>query len=106
MRPPETPLTFDLEAHRRGATLYLRGTMSLGATQLVLRLFGRIPHRIRLLRVDLRGVEVFEESAVEALLDALARWRIERHGMTHLDLPARRAFRPGPAARRVAPGER
>jgi hypothetical protein len=85
-------LASELEAHPGGATLYLSGALSvLGA----LRAFGNcqaLPVDVRSLRVDMRGVALFDPRALDVAASLLREWRLGRAGVTRVELPRERTF--------------
>jgi ABC-type transporter Mla MlaB component len=83
---------FWLESHPQGATLYVRGALSVCAALRALDRCAELPPRVRALRVDLRGVRFFDPSALDAVAHLLGRWRAERTGVTRVKLPRERTF--------------
>ena len=83
-------LRFVLEAHSRSATLYLSGMLSSSGALRAFAACSQLPRTVRSLRVDLRGVRVFDSSAIDAFAFMLRDWRDARAAMTHLELPVER----------------
>jgi hypothetical protein len=81
-----------LESHPRAATLYVRGALSARALLEAFERCAELPPHVRALRVDLRGVRLFDPRALDALARMLGRWRAERRGMTRVELPRERTF--------------
>ncbi|MGI8498591.1 MAG: hypothetical protein ACR2OG_13525 [Gemmatimonadaceae bacterium] len=75
-------LLASLESHGAAAALYLHGTLSSAGVLSALRRCYALPERVRALRVDLRGVRLFDASALDALALSLAAWRDARQGLT------------------------
>jgi len=85
-------LHHELESHPGGATLYLRGALSVVGALRAFDACGRLPARVRALRVDMRGVELFDPSALDTVSLLLHDWRTRRGGMTRIHLPRERTF--------------
>ena len=86
-------LQYTLEAHRDAATLYVTGTLTTAGVIAAMHCCEQLPDRVRALRVDLRGTEGAEPSALDALAFTTRRWRDVRGGSTRIDLPRTRATR-------------
>jgi hypothetical protein len=86
------PLHHALESHSGGATLYLRGALSVAGAIRALGACRRLPARVRALRVDMRGVELFDPDALDMVALVLREWRTLRRGLVRVELPRERTF--------------
>ena len=83
----EPLLRYDLESHGSGATLYLTGALSVAGSRLALEAVQGLPHRVRALRIDMRGIRLFDPDALHLLAGQLRDWRRSRSGITRVKLP-------------------
>jgi len=81
-----------LEAHPGGATLYLTGALSVADAIRAMRACDVLPAGVRALRLEMRGVELFDAVAVAAVVASLREWRRRRGGVTRVDVPRGRTF--------------
>ena len=80
-----------LEAHTHAATIYLRGALSAAGALRALGACDALPHPVRALVVDLRGVARIDAQGLAALHHLLRRWRHARGGRIRVLPPAPRA---------------
>jgi hypothetical protein len=104
----ELPLVVALEAHPRGATLYLAGTLTAAGVARISAACDALPETVRTLRVCARALAPSDPHAVAALAAELRGWgrgRGRRHAATRPH-PAlcRDAFVSEPCAQRDAAG--
>ena len=83
----EPLLRYDLEAHARGATLYLTGALSVAGSRRALEAIQALPGEVRALRIDMRGIRLFDPHALLLLASQLRDWRTARSGITRVKLP-------------------
>ena len=83
----EPLLRYDLESHASGATLYLTGALSVAGARLALAAVQGLPDPVRALRVDLRGIRLFDPAALHLLAAQLRDFRRARGGVTRVKLP-------------------
>lgn len=83
----EPLLRYDLESHGSGATLYLTGALSIAGARTALAAVHELPHRVRALRIDMRGIRLFDPAALHLLAAQLRDWRGSRSGITRVKLP-------------------
>jgi ABC-type transporter Mla MlaB component len=81
-----------LEAHPGGATLYLAGALSVADALRAMRACDVLPAGVRALRLEMRGVELFDPAAVAAVVATLRQWRARSGGVTRVDVPRGRTF--------------
>ena len=83
----EPLLRYDIESHGSGATLYLTGALSVAGSRLALGAVQGLPHHVRALRIDMRGIRLFDPEALHLLASQLREWRVVRSGITRVKLP-------------------
>ena len=83
----EPLLRYDIESHESGATLYLTGALSVAGSRLALGAVRALPHHVRALRIDMRGIRLFDPEALHLLASHLREWRIARSGITRVKMP-------------------
>jgi hypothetical protein len=101
---PKSGLT--IESHASAASAYLSGRLSLGLTARALTAFCALPVCVRALRVDLRGITVYDVDAMLMLESLVVEWCHQRRGVSRIARPragARDAFVALPCAIRDAP---
>ena len=86
----EPLLRYDLESHGSGATLYLTGALSIAGSRRAFTTIQSLPRGVRALRIDMRGVRLFDPAALHLLAAELREWREERSGITRVKLPRER----------------
>jgi outer membrane receptor protein involved in Fe transport len=96
-----SPLTIAVEAAPATATVYLTGALSDTGALRVVDFVHELPAEVRVLRVDMAALRLFDVTALEAVLLVLECWRRRRNGTLHVVTP--RGFVPDPdQTRRVA----
>jgi ABC-type transporter Mla MlaB component len=78
-----------IEAHRFGATLYVGGFLSDDAAARTAELMVGIPSETKIVRVDLRAVELIDPRAFVLVARTLNRWRDARGGRVMIEFPKR-----------------
>jgi hypothetical protein len=78
-----------LEAHGFGATIYIMGFLAEPAAVRAGTVIGLMPLTTRVIRLDLRAVELIDPTAFVSVARALNRWRDERFGRVTIEFPAR-----------------
>lgn len=78
-----------LEAHRYGATIYVVGLLAEPAAACTGTVIDLIPVATRIIRLDLRAVEIIDPTAFVSVARALNRWRDVRRGRVTIEFPAR-----------------
>ena len=78
-----------LEAHGFGATIYIMGLLAEPAAARTGTVIGLMPLTTRVIRLDLRAVELIDPTAFVRVARALNRWRDERLGRVTIEFPAR-----------------
>ena len=86
----EPLLRYDIESHGSGATLYLTGALSLCGARRALDAVRALPSAVRALRIDMRGIRLFDPEALHLLAVELRDWRSARAGITRVKLPGSR----------------
>ncbi len=84
-----------LEAHACCATLYITGFLTDGAASRAAELLVGLPDGTRIIRLDLRAVDLIDPRAFVAVARTLGRWRDARRGRVTIEFP-QRASRPRP----------
>jgi hypothetical protein len=74
-----------LEAHRQSATIYVAGPLTARTIRQIGALVPRLPLHVRLLRIDLRSVVLFEPPLLDQLTDTLGQWREMGRGTVRVD---------------------
>lgn len=64
-----------VERHPHGATLYLHGTLTERLALRTLELLHLLPAAIRRTRVDLQGIDRFDERGMGSLASAISHWK-------------------------------
>ena len=77
------------EAHHCGATIYVMGLLAEPAAARTGSVIDLIPAATRIVRLDLRAVELIDPSAFVSVARALNRWRDTRRGRVTIEFPAR-----------------
>src|SRR4051812_34570546 len=77
-----------LEAHRYGATLYIFGFLADLAAARAEIIIAQFPIGVRVVRVDLRGVQLIDSTAFVRVARSLRRWRDLRRGRVTIEYPA------------------
>lgn len=78
-----------LEAHGSGATIYITGLLAEPAAARTGSVIALMPPTTRIIRLDLRAVELIDPTAFVGVARALNRWRDERFGRVTIEFPAR-----------------
>lgn len=78
-----------LEAHDTSATIYMVGILTNEAALRAELLVASLQETTRVVRLDLRGVEIIDPSAFVLVARALNRWRDARHGRLAIQFPER-----------------
>ena len=86
----EPLLRYDLESHGSGATLYLTGALSVAGSRRAFAAIQSLPPLVRALRIDMRGIRLFDPAALHFLAVELRGWREDRAGITRVKLPRER----------------
>ena len=86
----EPLLRYDIESHGSGVTLYLTGALSVAGSRRALEAVHALPVEVRALRIDMRGIRLFDPVALHLLASELRDWRKERSGITRVKLPRSR----------------
>ena len=86
----EPLLRYDLESHGFGATLYLTGALSMTGSRRAFAAIKSLPACVRALRIDMRGIRLFDPAALHFLAAELRGWRADRAGITRVKLPRER----------------
>jgi hypothetical protein len=69
-----------LEAHGTGATIYVAGHLSSSAAERTEAIVAELPSETRVIRLDLRAVDLTEPTAFVRVAGALNRWRARVRG--------------------------
>lgn len=77
-------LRYEIEVADDAATLYLSGTLAAGDAFTLSRVCGELPKRVLTLRLDLHGVAIVEDDAMQAVRGVLRYWRESRGGSFRL----------------------
>jgi hypothetical protein len=83
-----------LEGHGHGATVYVTGLLAHLAADRADEMVRGLPPTTRVLRVDLRAVELIDPSAFVRVARFLARWRDDTRGKKVLIQFPERSSRP------------
>jgi hypothetical protein len=78
-----------LEAHGSGATIYITGLLAEPAAARTGAVIDLMPGATRVIRLDLRAVELIDPAAFVSVARALNRWRDARFGRVTIEFPAR-----------------
>jgi ABC-type transporter Mla MlaB component len=78
-----------LEAHHTGATIYMVGMLTHDAARRTESMVGTLASTTRVVRLDLRGVEIIDPTAFVVVARALNRWRDARSGRLAIEFPKR-----------------
>lgn len=85
-----------LEAHRFSGTIYVAGFLGERAASCAEDLVRGLPSDTRILRADLRAVELIDPDAFVRLARVLNHWRDRRSGRVTIEFPHRSSRRNGP----------
>jgi hypothetical protein len=77
------------EAHGRSATIYVTGFLAHLAAGRAQDIVHALPTTTRIVRVDLRAVELIDPSAFVGVARTLARWRDVTRGQVMIQFPER-----------------
>ena len=78
-----------LEGHTHGVTIYISGFLAdLAATRTEV-VVGGLREGTRVVRVDLRGVEIIDPTSFVRVARSLSRWRDEKRGRVVIQFPER-----------------
>ena len=80
-----------LEAHGHSATIYVTGLLAQLAAGRTEEIVSGLPAATRILRVDLRAVELIDPTAFVRVARVLARWRDDTRGKVMIQFPERAA---------------
>ena len=83
-----------VEAHRFGATIYIVGLLADLAASRAEGLIHGLSHETRVLRVDLRAVDLIDPNAFVRVAKTLNRWRDLRRGRVTIEFPHRSSRQP------------
>jgi hypothetical protein len=87
-----------LEAHGTGATIYVAGSLSAPAATRVGEIVASLPADTRVIRLDIRAVDLIDPTAFVRVATALNRWRSGvRGGRVTIEFPLR-SRRPTPVS--------
>jgi hypothetical protein len=78
-----------LEAHGHSATIYVTGLLAQLAAGRAEEIVSGLPAATRILRVDLRAVELIDPTAFVRVARVLARWRDDTRGKVMIQFPER-----------------
>jgi ABC-type transporter Mla MlaB component len=78
-----------LEAHHTGATIYMVGMLTNEAALRAESIVASLARTTRVVRLDLRGIEIIDPSAFVLVARALNRWRDSRRGRLAIQFPER-----------------
>jgi hypothetical protein len=95
-----------MESHASAATAYVCGPLTSDIAARTILACRTLPPVVRRVRVDLRGVSVWDRDALVMLEVLLIEWSAERRGQSRITYPrfrARDAFVADPCAVRDAP---
>lgn len=82
-----------VEAHRFGGTIYIAGFLADLAASRAEELIGGLSTETRVLRVDLRAVDLIDPDAFVRVARVLNRWRDLRSGRVTIEFPQRSSRR-------------
>jgi len=82
-----------VEAHRFGGTIYIAGFLAELAATRAEELIQGLSHETRVLRVDLRAVDLIDPDSFVRVAKVLNRWRDMRRGRVTIEFPQRSARR-------------
>ena len=82
-----------VEAHRFGGTIYIAGFLAELAASRAEELIQGLSHETRVLRVDLRAVDLIDPDSFVRVARVLNRWRDARRGRVTIEFPHRSARR-------------
>jgi hypothetical protein len=82
-----------VEAHRFGGTIYIAGLLADLAATRAEELMQGLSHETRVLRVDLRAVDLIDPDAFVRVARSLNRWRDVRGGRVTIEFPHRSSRR-------------
>jgi len=85
-----------VESHGAATTIYVSGFLAQLAAARVEEIVAATPENVRVLRIDLRGVELIDPSAFVIVARTLGRWRDATRGRVCLQFPERSARRHTP----------
>ena len=78
-----------LEGHAHSMTIYISGFLAeLAATRTEI-IVGGLREGTRVVRVDLRGVEIIDPTSFVRVARSLSRWRDDKHGNVLIQFPER-----------------
>jgi hypothetical protein len=83
-----------VEAHASGGTIYIAGFLADLAASRTEELIHGLSGETRVLRVDLRGVDLIDPDAFVRVARSLNRWRDARRGRVTIEFPQRSSRRP------------
>jgi len=78
-----------IEAHDTGANIYLAGDLAALAAERIERAIEFLPEDTRVIRLDLRAVELIDPDAFVTIVRALNCWRDSTRGQLHIKFPER-----------------
>jgi hypothetical protein len=82
-----------VEAHKFGGTIYIAGFLAELAASRAEELIHGLSHETRVLRVDLRAVELIDPDSFVRVARVLNRWRDVRRGRVTIEFPHRSSRR-------------
>ena len=82
-----------LEAHQRGATIYVVGLLADLAASRAETIISQVPVGTSVIRMDLRGVQLIDPRAFVRVARSLNNWRDVRRGRVSIEFPERSARR-------------
>jgi|SRR4051812_17950966 hypothetical protein len=82
-----------VEAHRFGGTIYIAGFLAERAATRAEELIHGLPNETRVLRVDLRAVDLIDPDSFVRVARLLNRWRDLRSGRVTIEFPHRSSRR-------------
>lgn len=85
-----------VEAHQFGGTIYIAGFLAELAATRAEELIHGLSHETRVLRVDLRAVDLIDPDAFVRVARVLNRWRDLRAGRVTIEFPQRSSRRRTP----------
>jgi hypothetical protein len=89
------------EAHGHGATIYVTGFLAHLAAERTDAIVNALPLATRIVRVDLRAVELIDPTAFVRVARLLSRWRDATRGHVMIQFPERSTRSKSPKPRAV-----
>ena len=80
-----------MESHARSATAYVSGPLTSAIAARAIYACNTLPAAVRAVRVDLRGISVWDIDALMMLEVLLLEWGVSRAGVTRIAYPPARA---------------